>query len=343
MPRRGENIYKRKDGRWEGRLIKEYFPDGKASYQSVYGHTYQEVKTLLRELSVNNHPAMTRSARTLTFSEATTQWLLHQQIRVKPSTYSAYCGIVKRHLLPEFGRRACCRITAAEIDAFITRKLRSGRKDGLGGLSPKTTRDIISILKMIFLYTEREYGLPTPCKNTSLPVLPPLHTRVFDPKERSLLYRSLNENLTPETAGILLSLLTGMRLGEICALKWSCINWKEHLLYVRATVQRIQHFSGKGPKTSLISGLPKSRTSLRSIPVTPSLNAILKRLKTMEEKSYTGNLLFDDTYILTGTEFCLDPRRLQYIFKTQIEHLGIENANFHCLRHTFASDDTFAA
>lgn len=343
MPRRGENIYKRKDGRWEGRLMKEHFSNGKTSYQSVYGHSYQEVKTLLRELSANNHPAMPRTSRTLTFFDVSEQWLAHQRIRVKPSTYSAYCGIVKRHLVPEFGKRTCARITSSDIDAFITQKLRTGRKDGLGGLSPKTTRDIISILKMIFIYAEREYGIAAPCKNTSLPVLPLPHTRVLDQRERTLLYRSLTKDLAPETSGILLSLLTGMRLGEVCGLKWKHVNWKEQTLCVRTTIQRIQQFSEKGPKTSLISGPPKSRTSLRNIPIPSTLFSIFQRLKQIEEASYYGSSSFDETYILTGSESCLDPRRLQYIFKNQLSSLGIEDANFHCLRHTFASFDTFAA
>jgi len=101
MPRRGENIRKRKDGRWEGRYIKNYDIYGKAKYASVYGKSYLEVKQkLITASSSIDADTDIHKNKSLLFREVLFLWLENNRIKLKPSTYSKYCRIIEKHLVP---------------------------------------------------------------------------------------------------------------------------------------------------------------------------------------------------------------------------------------------------
>lgn len=137
----------------------------------------------------------------------------------------------------------------------------------------------------------------------------------------------LKENLTIKNAGIMLSLFTGLRLGEVCALKWSNIDLENSILYITTTMQRVQNLSIEGPKTKVYVSEPKSACSIREIPIPDML------LRLLANFSNNGSC-----YFLTGSsEKFIEPRNLQYHFKTVLKKALIFDMNFHALRHTFAT------
>lgn len=161
MGRHGENIRKRKDGRWEARVISSYKPDGKAIYRSVYGKTYLEAKEKRNDLLRSTAAISPRCEKTgsskgkITLEEVAWEWLAARKDSIKESTYAHYTNLVRRHLLPCLGPRRLYALTPEVLDEFLREKLRTGRADGKGGLSPKTVADIRSVLLQILLYAQR--------------------------------------------------------------------------------------------------------------------------------------------------------------------------------------------
>lgn len=137
MPRRGENIYKRKDGRWEARYIKKRDAGGKAIYGFVYGKSYSEVKQkvdFLRKKCDIEKEAISK----LIFKEVARQWLSYMSAGTKQSTCVKYRNLLDRHILPVLGDAVMQDISASDIEKFSLQKLQNGRLDGKGGLSAKS-------------------------------------------------------------------------------------------------------------------------------------------------------------------------------------------------------------
>ena len=141
MPKRGENIYKRKDGRWEGRYIKCRTLHGRIQYGYVYGKSYSEVKSKLKETtSMPIQTSDSRAPQPTSYSEILKMWLLSAKNHVKDSTFSRYNHLVERHIQPFLGGYQIGEIRNALLEKYIDHLLQCGRLDGSGGLSPKSVR-----------------------------------------------------------------------------------------------------------------------------------------------------------------------------------------------------------
>lgn len=325
MPRKGENIYKRKDGRWEARYISCRTPEGKAVYKSIYGKTYSDVKQKQALARTAKLPAPPRSSPK--FEEIAASWLINAQVRVKESTYSKYRRIILVNLAVLLNI-SLEKITTQVIESFINTLLLQGRQDGQGGLAPKTVHDILIILRCIFNYA-KQHGNQIYCDLSLIKITPPKQKiKILSKSDQTRLNRFLFQNMTYKNLGIALCLYTGIRIGELCALKWQNINLEEGILKINQILQRIQTPAPKpSPKTKIIISEPKSKTSIREIPLPDFLIDILKPL----QQSPTA-------FILTGSQYhFLEPRTMQYYFSRILKSCNINPINFHALRHTFAT------
>ena len=152
--------------------------------------------------------------------------------------------------------------------------------------------------------------------------------RVLSPAEQKRLMKYLFEDMDSCKFGVLLALLTGMRIGEICALRWDDINLKDKTIRVHATMQRLKNIdSVVEGKTKIIIGSPKSDKSNRIIPMTGQTALLCERMQTKSKADF----------VLTGTEQFMEPRTLQYRLKKYTAACGLEGVHFHTLRHTFAT------
>lgn len=314
MPKRGENIYKRKDGRWEGRYRSGYRADGKAKYRSIYGRSYQEVKTKL--LPLKTAPAEAVSAGSLTVNALLSEWLNAVQLRVKASTYANYCMKIERHILPAFGKLRYEQLSADKVHMFIREKLASG-------LSAKYVSDIVILMKSMTSYLTRMYGYRNPLENVTLPKTERSELRLLTPSQQKRLTHYLLANLTPTTLCILLSLYLGLRIGEVCGLQWGDVDYDRSMITVRRTVQRIRSERG----TQLMIGSPKSKASRRIIPIPAFLLEILR-----------GFRREDTEYILSAHKTVTEPRTLQRRFKAILQKVGLPSRGYHVLRHMFATN-----
>lgn len=336
MSRKGENIYKRQDERWEARVLVGRWPNGKRKYHSVYGKTYQEAKKKKKEylqgrpFLVERLPSEEESGDSylsaLPFRVCVEEWLEQQKEQVKPSTYTTYIRMIEAQLLPELGAIPLDRMNHRTMKEFLVKKRKHGRHDGKGGLSPKTIADMVIVLTSIFEYTYTEYRYPNPMKAIKKTAKAKKKIEPLNEKESKALTHYLLSNFNPETAGTLCSLHMGLRLGEVCALRWENIDLDNGVFKIRHTVYRILS-EENSKKTELAISSPKTDSSIRDVPIPQFLISFLRGLACEPE-----------CYLVTGTTECIEPRTFQNHFKRTLQACGLRSIPYHCLRHTFATN-----
>lgn len=241
MPRRGENIRKRSDGRWEARYIKEYTPDGKAKYAYIYAKTYADVKEKkIKAQGCSGDGSLIVFTNTKSLGEVMNEWLLLQKNVVKKSTYALYDTIISNHLYPSLGKNRLKYLDGRHIDAYINEKLTNGRIDKKGGLSPKTVIDQLAVLKLVLNYAEDKKWLSRGSIRYHIPKKEQHDVKTISIREQKKIEKWIMNNLDGTGAGVLLSLYTGIRIGEVCALRFSDINMSESILSIKSTVIRIK-------------------------------------------------------------------------------------------------------
>lgn len=322
MPRHGENIRKRADGRWEGRYS-IYQPGKGTTQKSIYGKTYGEVKKKKQELleTSKDYP---RSGilqkhcapKGTTFEEALKGWLAEIEKSKKPATYTKYRYIYETYLEDIFTDYPLYEAATGNLQDILAAKTMS--------CSESIKKSIYSVVSSVLTYSEENYRIPpvhlkrgasSPSKKT---------LNVYTQTEQAALLRYLYKDMTLQKMGIVLCLSTGLRLGEICALKWEDIDFQSKTLTVNHTVQRIP-VADQTSKTALCEGMPKTFSSQREIPLSDEVLLLLSRFR------------HQGTYILNHLN-PLEPRTYQYQFQRYQEQAGIRRRNFHVLRHTFATN-----
>ena len=320
MSRHGENIFKRKDKRWEGRYICGRTENGKAKYRSVYAHSYAECRRKLRSCRDSVEPPKKK----ITVSQLFEAWLENRKSSVKQSTYVNYRTLYENHVKGVIGGLACGELTTDMLSKYVSYLLKNGNVYG-GSLSAKSVKAVLVMLKSVFSYGNYVYRLDDPAKRLALPKSETKELELFDEDEIKRLC-GLSSDSDPMVIGIVLCLHTGMRIGEVCALKWSDIDLTDNVLHIKKTLQRIKNPNGGCPKTIVTITTPKSRKSIRDIPIPIPLLPALKRLRRD-----------DECYFLTASPSYTEPRTLSFRYKKILGELGIGYKNFHCLRHTFAT------
>lgn len=156
MPRKGENVYKRKDGRWEGRYIKSRNSAGKAVYGYVYARSYRELKTKLNDIRTNTTKYIKTSENTncsiFTFEKISHEWMESKYVHIKESTYMRYTFLLNNYINCTIGNYGISSITDQHLEDLSIMLLTEGGKDKQG-LSPKTVLDIISLVKSILRFS----------------------------------------------------------------------------------------------------------------------------------------------------------------------------------------------
>lgn len=315
MARRGESIYHRKDGLWEARYVKEIDITGKKKYGSVYGHSYREAKE--KRQDALDHILLFQKASTLrgtTVTQLAQEWLQVNSGRLKPSSLQRYRGFLKNHIEPGIGSARAVYLSTITIHAFAQNRLATG-------LAPQSVNAVLVVLHSILKYGHRQYGLPLP--EIIYLATAKKEMRVLSQDEQKKLVAFLLNDTDACKLGVLTALYTGLRIGELCALRWEDI--EEDCIKVKRTMQRLKKEDGTG--TELYVGTPKTSSSVRTIPI----------------PSFLGDLIAKQThnsadYFLSGSQVAVvEPRVMQYRFQQYLRQANIEKANFHALRHTFAT------
>lgn len=321
MARRGENIYKRRDGRWEGRVRRL---DGK--YQYVYAKTYKSVKEKKSQLQ-NQTAKRTEQVPSAPVNAADLfeSWLTGELSgRVRPTTFESYYRCLTHYVIPFFRESEDTQITELGAMQFV-HQINSNMT-----LSEAYRRKIISIFKTALkdiLKGADQYAQILSA--VRIPKAESATVQVFSLREQRLIENAAMNSEDKRALGILLCFYTGIRLGELCALKWSDIDFEVGVMSVSRTVSRVKAFADEIGKTALRIGMPKSVKSVRKIPLPGFLKGLSNELKL-----YAGN---ENCYVLSNVEVPLDPRAYQKLFKKILNEAGVKDRKFHAIRHTFAT------
>ena len=242
MPRRGENIYKRKDGRWEGRYIRGRTPAGKAEYGYVYAKSYAACREKRRRMedALPQKPMLTGE---MSVCQAAEFFLSERRGALKASTIGRYEYMIRHYIVPEIGTTLLRDLTAEKLSAFFSRLQ-------AGGLSCKSIRDIGVLLKTIFKVAKKKCHCDCPGSEAELPAYRSKKTEVFCDQEMASLARKILAS--PDMTGlcVLLVLNTGLRLGEICALRKSDIDFHSGFLRIERSAARVR--DGSGDRKSVV-------------------------------------------------------------------------------------------
>lgn len=322
MPRKGENIYKRKDGRWEGRYIKGRRPDGTTLYGSIYGKKYSDVRDRLMPLKIeySNRKMMVQACFHGTVDVWLTFWLENiVRNKVKPATYASYRHKLEAYVLPWMGTMQLEKITQENMNELVETLQAQG-------FQITTIATVLRILhSAMACAVEKNYLLFNPCTGIRLALPPRGAVKALSRSDQHLLEQAaMTEN---GCASAVLGLYTGLRIGEISALKWSDIDFERNELVVQRTMQRLSNYDDSKEKSRIVIGPPKSNNSLRVIPLAPRLRAYLEQLHQQAQGEYVVNC--------RGS--FAEPRVIAYRFSKLMAQAGLEPVNFHCLRHTFAT------
>ena len=255
----------------------------------------------------------------LTVAELFYEWhhsILH---RVKESTAANYTMKAEKHILPAFGDKPVSNVTANLIYDFIAEKQKAG-------FSQRYIADIVILIKTVFKYAVRTYQIFNPFEGVSLPKKRSPEIYLLDEAEQKTLQQYIRQHQNRSTMGTALSMTTGLRIGELCPLQWKDFDLEKRILTVTKTMQRIQ-CPTESSKTKLIITDPKSESSRRQIPIPECMLSFLFKFRGKPNE-----------YILTGSEKPIEPRAMQYRFRTILKNAKLPSVHFHALRHIFASN-----
>lgn len=247
------------------------------------------------------------------YKETLNNWLTEKKIFLKYSTYTNYYNIITNHILPHLGEYDVSTLDNDILQQFILDQLDHGRTDGKGGVSIKYAKDIITLLKLTL---DSDISI-------QLPYHPPKQIQIFEKEHQITLINHLQSEINHKKFGILLCIHTGLRIGELCALKWKDINFSAKLLSVDKTMIRT-YTKEDGSKLHITS--PKTKSSLRNIP----LNSWIMQYATLLQGE-------DDHYILTNKPSYIEPNKYRLYYNKMLKDLELPHLTFHALRHTFAT------
>ncbi len=253
-------------------------------------------------------------------------WLNEKKNYIKESTYAHYCFEVRNYLMPALGNLQMTELTEERIQEAVLHWQSVGADNG-HSLKKSSVQNLVVLLKQVLKFASKK-GL---ADNYMLEIhFMPRTTnkkrQVFSPGEQKKLIQAVLEDLSFKSFGILLCMNSGMRIGELCALKWSDIDIEDGTVHVRQTLQRI-YMQDAEPKTRVIITTPKTSASVRDIPLSSRVCQVIRRLEDINPEGY----------VLTNSEHFTEPRTFRKFYMSFLEHHDIDGLHFHCLRHTFAT------
>ena len=311
----GTSAYQRKDGRWEARLYSFDNITGKRAYRAFYGMTKEEA---LQKRLIAETFSFGGNITEISVKELFYEWQEIISTRVKPSTLANYRMKAEKHIIPAFGGTMCHKITTKSVYDFINTKINSG-------LSARYVSDIFVLLKSLFKYAKKVYNIPNQLDGIVVPKPAKREICLLNAQEQEKLNLYIGMNFSLISLGIILASGMGLRVGEVCGLKWSDIDLEKRILTVRRTVQRVAVHDGNN-KTVVMILPPKSVSSVREIPIPEGLFSMLR-----------NHADAPDHYVLSGCDTPVEPRKMQYHFAKVLKNAKLPSVRFHSLRHAFAS------
>lgn len=326
MARRGDNIHKRKDGRWEGRYKNGYRSDGSVKYSSVYASTHSDCKRKLILAQSNTEKVEKTLRHDKLFSDLLRTWMYSNRVRIKGATEAKYSRLIESHIIPAIGGLKACQIDSSTVNNFLDSKLKTGGLKNKDALSPSYVRTMAVIIEAALNYAVME-GICNPLRTPiNKPSVPKKDIKILSKQAEIALTEKLSCDSSLVSIGILLALQGGLRIGEVCALRWTDVDFEKGLIHVRHTVTRVPCPNSE-QKTMLIIDTPKTISSIRDVPMPSTLHYILLR-------AYQNRT---SEFVVSSSHSFVSTRTFDYQYRKLLKQHEIQPFCFHTLRHTYAT------
>lgn len=269
------------------------------------------------------------TGKEITYGMWLKEWLTTKGEYVKEATLASYRQEIETHILPALGACPLSALTEDKIQKTVLLWLEQGRCDGQGGLSERTVKSLVMLIKLTLKSAAKAGYISPPDIQILFPPKKQIQQfQTLSKEEQAILTQHIYLNLTPKNLGILLCLHTGLRIGELCALQWKHIDLENRTILVSHTLQRIfiREENGRS-STKIIITTPKTKNSVRLIPISTLIYPVMKRMQSVNP----------ETYVLTGKLSYTEPRTYRDYYNRLLKKLDISPVNFHGLRHTFAT------
>jgi integrase len=338
--KRGNNegsIVHRKDGLWMAQMTVGRNPQtGKLKRASFYGKTRKEVADKLAKALRDQQQGIFVEPHKLTLGEWMSKWLWdYKRPSLRSTTFDNYEMLIRRHLKPALGNIALRDLRPEHLQHFYNQKSKEG-------LSSRSVRLMHTVLHGTLSQAEKNQLVArNVSKLTERPqgVRQDVQTLTVAQVSTSLLPALKDDRLF---AVIYLAFGTGLRRGELLALRWQDVDLNEALLRVRQTLARVNTYNEKGgmKKTQLIFQEPKTTQSRRTVPIP---NACIVALNRHRAQQAGEKLLLGPGYEDHGLVVCqpdgrpIDPRNFLRYFKKALKLAGLPDIRLHDARHTFAT------
>ena len=253
-------------------------------------------------------------------------WLNEKKNYIKTSTYTYYLFEIENYIIPQLGSLKMRELNEKIIQDAVLYWQKQGGKNQLP-LKKSTVQNLVMLIKQFLKYAiKKGYIEDRPIIVHFLPVNQCKKKKVFSLQEQIEIINAVREEPSYKTFGILLCLNSGLRIGELCALRWEDFDFDSGIIHISRTLQRIYDYNGK-PKTRIVITTPKTSTSVREIPLSSRMMDVINEL---HDKMTEG-------YVLTNSSAYMEPRSFRKFYMNFLERHKIVPLNFHCLRHTFAT------
>ncbi len=260
------------------------------------------------------------------YKEWLREWLSHYiSFTSKKRTYKAYEAIVFNRLIPNLGEYDLCELNPMLMQEFITKLLKNGNLKNGEGLSANSVNSIITVIQGS-LKTAYSIGLTKEYIGNRIkrPKVKDGNLSCFSKDEQKHIEYYILNKKKPKLFGIIISLYTGVRIGELLSLRWDDVDFNEGLLYVNKTCYDGTNKEGRYER---IIDTPKTASSIRIIPISKKLEPIMKELKKNSQSEF----------VISNNGKIISVRSYQKTFEIILKKLKIPHRGFHFLRHTFAT------
>lgn len=247
-------------------------------------------------------------------------WKNEKKQYVKKSSFAAYSLLIQNHLIPLFGDKFD--VQESEIQDFVLKKIEQG-------LSQKTIKDILIVLKMLLKFGAKNKWIQYNPIDIQYPTAREAYRiEVLSRSNQKILMKYVEDHFTFKNLGIYICLSSGIRIGEVCALTWDDLDIDNGVIRIKRTIQRIYNLEEEVRKTEIILDTPKTKNSIREIPISRDLMNLIKPVK---------KIVNPDFFILTNDSKPTEPRTYRNYYKELLKVIGLPSLKFHALRHSFAT------
>lgn len=337
MSKRGNgegSVCRRPDGRWQGsitigrddrgRLIRKYF------YGKTRKETSEKLNRAIEELRDNR---FINKSDNPTVEQWCHEWLWsYKRNSVKQKTFDQYETILRTHIISDIGDIRLADLKTMHIQRIINKMYDSG-------LSHRTIEVMKIVMHAALKQAQRNKLVgENVCENVVLPRKQPKHIRVLNEDEQTKLIAALKDNYIGR--GLLFALYTGMRRGEVLALKWSDYDKNEKTISITKALSRVRTYNKDGNKTMLTVTTPKTDTSIRTVPLIDKAVELLAEHKRKQERymELVGDYYTDNDLIFSSSRGdYLDPGNFNRKLNKTVKKIGIAQISPHALRHSFAT------